>query len=184
MRNPPGSPVNLLLPGGMRGRGDPGRRAGERSAPGSWMRLRTQQASLSGETVSCPQVTQAHRTWWTSSQNEVTCPRHTLLPQALTVMLGVSWGVTGPPTRLSWQPSLIELPPGPLVKSHVPAGQRPQQCTQGSPQAPGSLVVGPGVGAELALQCSSMQGCQAHFHRGPHQPRGCLQRAKCNFRTV
>ena len=31
------------------------------------------------------------------------------------------------------------------------------------------------------------QGCQTHFHRGPHQPRSCLQRAevilglyKCN----
>ena len=28
------------------------------------------------------------------------------------------------------------------------------------------------------------QGCQTHFHRGPCQPRGCLQRAECNFRTV
>ena len=27
------------------------------------------------------------------------------------------------------------------------------------------------------------QGCQTHFHQGPHQPRGCLQRAECNFRT-
>ena len=27
------------------------------------------------------------------------------------------------------------------------------------------------------------QGCQTHFHQGPHQPPGCLQRAKCNFRT-
>ena len=32
------------------------------------------------------------------------------------------------------------------------------------------------------------QGCQSHFHRGPHQPHGCLQRAeiivglyKCNY---
>ena len=32
------------------------------------------------------------------------------------------------------------------------------------------------------------QGCQTHFHQGPHQPRGCLQRAeiilglcKCNY---
>ena len=25
---------------------------------------------------------------------------------------------------------------------------------------------------------------QTHFHRGPHQPRGCPQRAECNFRTV
>ena len=24
------------------------------------------------------------------------------------------------------------------------------------------------------------QGCQTHFHRGPHQPRGCLQRVECN----
>ena len=28
------------------------------------------------------------------------------------------------------------------------------------------------------------QGCQTHFHPGLHQPRGCLQRAECNFRTV
>ena len=28
------------------------------------------------------------------------------------------------------------------------------------------------------------QGCQTHFHQGPHQPGGCLQRTKCNFRTV
>ena len=28
------------------------------------------------------------------------------------------------------------------------------------------------------------QGCQTHFHRGPHQPCSSLQRAECNFRTV
>ena len=28
------------------------------------------------------------------------------------------------------------------------------------------------------------QGCHTHFHRGPHQPHGCLQRAECHFRTV
>ena len=28
------------------------------------------------------------------------------------------------------------------------------------------------------------QGCQTHFHRGPHQPLSCLQKAECNFRTV
>ena len=28
------------------------------------------------------------------------------------------------------------------------------------------------------------KGCQTHFHRGPHQPHSCLQRAECNFRTV
>ena len=27
-----------------------------------------------------------------------------------------------------------------------------------------------------------MQGCQIHFHHGPHKPRGCLQRAEGNFR--
>ena len=27
------------------------------------------------------------------------------------------------------------------------------------------------------------QGCQTHFHQGPHQPRGCLQRAECNFNS-
>ena len=25
------------------------------------------------------------------------------------------------------------------------------------------------------------QRCQTHFHRGPHQPHGCLQRAECNL---
>ena len=30
----------------------------------------------------------------------------------------------------------------------------------------------------------SRQGCQTHFHQGPHQLHGCLQRAKCNVRTV
>ena len=29
-----------------------------------------------------------------------------------------------------------------------------------------------------------LQGCQTHFHQGPHQPRGCLQRAECNFKTL
>ena len=28
------------------------------------------------------------------------------------------------------------------------------------------------------------QGCQTHFHQGPHQPHSCLQRAECNFRTA
>ena len=28
------------------------------------------------------------------------------------------------------------------------------------------------------------QGCQTHFHPGPHQPRGCPQRAKCNFNSL
>ena len=28
------------------------------------------------------------------------------------------------------------------------------------------------------------QGCQTHFHRRPHQPRSCLQRAESNFRAV
>ena len=27
------------------------------------------------------------------------------------------------------------------------------------------------------------QGCQTLFHRGPHQPCGCLQRAECNFNS-
>ena len=28
------------------------------------------------------------------------------------------------------------------------------------------------------------QGCQTHFHQELHQPCSCLQKAKCNFRTV
>ena len=28
------------------------------------------------------------------------------------------------------------------------------------------------------------QGCQTHFHWRPHQPRGCLQRAECNFNSL
>ena len=27
----------------------------------------------------------------------------------------------------------------------------------------------------------AFQGCQTHFHEGPHPPRGCLQRAKYNL---
>ena len=32
--------------------------------------------------------------------------------------------------------------------------------------------------------CLLEQGGQTHLHWGPHQPCSCLQRAKCNFRTV
>ena len=28
------------------------------------------------------------------------------------------------------------------------------------------------------------QGCQTHFHQGPHQPHGCLQRVECNFNSL
>ena len=28
------------------------------------------------------------------------------------------------------------------------------------------------------------QGCQTHFHQGPHQPPGCFQRDECNFRAL
>ena len=28
------------------------------------------------------------------------------------------------------------------------------------------------------------QGCQTHYHQRPHQPRGCLQRAECNFNSL
>ena len=37
---------------------------------------------------------------------------------------------------------------------------------------------------ELSLIDNVVQGCQTHFHQGPHQPCSCLQRAECNFRTV
>ena len=36
----------------------------------------------------------------------------------------------------------------------------------------------------VALNDTLDQGCQTHFHGGPQQPHGCLQRAKCNLRTV
>ena len=37
----------------------------------------------------------------------------------------------------------------------------------------------------VPLKTNSLeQGCQTHFHQGPHQTPGCLQRAKCNFRSV
>ena len=29
-----------------------------------------------------------------------------------------------------------------------------------------------------------VQGCQTHFHWGPRQLCSCLQRARCNFRTI
>ena len=36
-----------------------------------------------------------------------------------------------------------------------------------------------------SYNCETLgQGCQTHFHRGPHQPRGCLQKAEFNFRIV
>ena len=28
------------------------------------------------------------------------------------------------------------------------------------------------------------QGCQTHFHQGPHQPCSCFQRSECNFRAA
>ena len=31
---------------------------------------------------------------------------------------------------------------------------------------------------------SLRQGCQTHFHQGPHQPCSCLQKAEYSFRTV
>ena len=34
------------------------------------------------------------------------------------------------------------------------------------------------------LPHSLEQGCQAHFHQGPHQPHGCLQRAEHNFSSL
>ncbi|KAF6119922.1 hypothetical protein HJG60_010301 [Phyllostomus discolor] len=34
----------------------------------------------------------------------------------------------------------------------------------------------------LSFLPSLSQGCQTHFHWGPQQPHGCLQRAECNFR--
>ena len=35
-----------------------------------------------------------------------------------------------------------------------------------------------------ALKIGLKQGCQTHRHRGPHESRGCLQRAKCNFSSL
>ena len=46
------------------------------------------------------------------------------------------------------------------------------------------------VGAEWAWREEEedlealVKRCHTHVHRRPHQPRGCLQRAECNFRTV
>ena len=52
----------------------------------------------------------------------------------------------------------------------------------GGHQGKGSLVSAAGPDISHAM------GCQTHFHRGPHQPRGCLQRVKiilglhkCNY---
>ena len=38
--------------------------------------------------------------------------------------------------------------------------------------------------AWMKLESIIWQGCQTHFHWGPRQPGGCLQRVKCNFSTV
>ena len=37
---------------------------------------------------------------------------------------------------------------------------------------------------ERCLNSSLFQGCRTHFHWGPHQPCGCLQRVKCNFNSL
>ena len=37
---------------------------------------------------------------------------------------------------------------------------------------------------QLFKKKSLRQGCQIHFHWGPHQPHSCLQRAKCNFNSL
>lgn len=38
--------------------------------------------------------------------------------------------------------------------------------------------------SRVGMFLSQPQGCQTHFPQGSHQPRGWLQRAKYNFRTV
>ena len=45
-----------------------------------------------------------------------------------------------------------------------------------------AVATGGAVFGEEGLTPS--QGCHTHCHRGPCQPRGCLQRAECNVRTV
>ena len=61
------------------------------------------------------------------------------------------------------------------------------------PKGFGPLVVLPELSCSFTLTLirgmailrdTPRQGCQTHFHRGPHQPRGCLQRAEYNFWTV
>ena len=46
-------------------------------------------------------------------------------------------------------------------------------------------------GMEMRMIYMVMQGCQTHFHWGPHQPCSCLQRAeiilgpyKCNYSLI
>ena len=42
-------------------------------------------------------------------------------------------------------------------------------------------------GEAMYKRCSEIflgQGCQTHFHQGPHQPPGCLQGAECNFNSL
>ena len=36
----------------------------------------------------------------------------------------------------------------------------------------------------IEIKNNLQKGCRTHFHWGLHQPLSCLQRAKCNFRTV
>lgn len=46
----------------------------------------------------------------------------------------------------------------------------------------GTSIKQPGPGYSKSLQYNDLlQGCQTHFHRGPHQHNGCPQRARCNL---
>ena len=51
-----------------------------------------------------------------------------------------------------------------------------------------SLILLRGTFPDKPMQSSNShplnQGCQTHFHRGPHKPCGFLQRAEYNVRTV
>ena len=71
--------------------------------------------------------------------------------------------------------------------------RRPLVSKRGAQPVPawGAFRAGMGTSEAARLAFRSLgldewlgQGCQTHFHRGPHQPHGCLQRAEWNFRTV
>ena len=69
--------------------------------------------------------------------------------------------------KVGWSPSLLHLPhdPRPLVAEDL-------------------FEMPPTESSNSYVFFILEQGSQTHFQWGPYQPQGCLQRAKCNFKTV
>lgn len=122
-------------------RAHPGRRAGARSAPGPRGGADPASRPFWRTGVLCPGGRRPTGHGRRAPQT-VPCPRHTLPPQARDCDAGGVLGAT---------PSLTELPPGPCVQFRPRWGGGRSSAPGAGAQAPGSPVVGPGVGAERAL---------------------------------